>query len=373
MLGLFFLLSIIINLCRKKTGKPVILKLLSSVYIAGITTIFSGLCVVIILLKISVFFGKNFCQLGFIVGFLTVAVLTIICYIKMCKLGKKKEPNAFGMSATQFEINRKFTNFKNSMLRYWLFTLLFAAPFLLLLISNSDNHLISVVLDNSGSTSNYMEYEKAIFSSILEETRTGGDYVLSYFPYEERAYFNSFDTLTKQKTQSKLHTITEHYSDQRQFLNAFYQVMSSGSSPIYEAIWQNYLMCKEIGGNHSSKKLILITDGADNLYWNQNSQKVTDRLYKNIFEIKDKDGKTISEYFNEIVCISWTDESEGVYMFADCENSIQILDGTNQMSYYKSLMQILPEMFFDVLLLYILTGIAVLLFLIILFTKQTLL
>jgi hypothetical protein len=340
------------------------------VYIAGIGTMFLSLCVVIILLKFSVFFGKNFCQLGFIFGYLAVAILSIICYVKMCQHGKKRNNKLLGMSITQADTNMRFTNFKKYMLKLLLFTLFFVAPFLLLLIPNSDNHLISVVLDNSGSTSEYMEYEKAAFSSVLEETRRDGDYVLSYFPEGEREYLNSLDSLTKQNIASKLHTITEHYPDQQQFLNAFQQVLSSGSSPIYEAIWQNYLRCKELGNNYSSKKLILITDGADNLYWNINTQKVSNKLNKDVFQIKDKDGQSISDYFEEIFCISWTNETEGLYMFADCENSMQILDGTNEMSYYQSLMQILSEMFFDVLLLYILITITILFSLTILIIKQ---
>ena len=86
----------------------------------------------------------------------------------------------------------------------------------------------------------------------------------------------------------------------------------------------------------------------------------TERINKDVFIQKGKSGESLADFYNnEIYVITWTNDYDDYFLVADCANSITKLDGSDTRSYYRSLMEdVLPEMFFDKLLLYILVGFA---------------
>jgi hypothetical protein len=153
--------------------------------------------------------------------------------------------------------------------------------------------------------------------------------------------------------------------------------IASGSA-VYAGIWQNFLRSREISQNvdYASKKIIIITDGADDLYGIANYPNylsTTKLLKKDIFTQKGNIGQTMKDFYNSICFINYGENSDDL-MFADCKNSIdEIYDGTDENSYFQAFKSILPEMFFDFLLLYIIIGIVALLSLSILIIKQSIL
>jgi hypothetical protein len=331
--------------------------------------------------------------MGFLFGFLLVAIFTIITFSKVCTLGKSKDSNALGMSVTSTEKQARFTKFRNYGWFLWLWSLLLALPFTVLNIPNTSKHLISIVLDNSGSMNqNLKQCTKALETTLLP-TRRYADYVFTTIDYTknnklaQESVNNAIQTIKKknvqtydeankifvnqywddfinQETSRKLSTNTVVYNDMQSLFNSFAQIgIAESGSPIYEGIWQNYLESRRLAQNatqeYVSKKMIVITDGEDNLYgWLVQNTNATNYklLKKDIFQQTGKIGESADDFYNSICTINYG-EYEGDLLFKDCENSIdETYDGTDEQSYFDAFRSILPEMFFDILLLYILIG-----------------
>lgn len=398
MLIMFFLLSIIINLMRVKSEKTAIIKSLSSLYLSGVFTTALTLFVVIWLMLFTTFLGKYFCQMGFVIGFLLVGVFTIMTYAKLCRLGKIKDSNALSLSATPTEQQTKFQNFKTYAWLLWLWSLTLVLPFTILSIPNTSKHLISIVLDNSGSMDENLKQCTRALEIALLPTQKHADYVFTTIDYTKDntildksvddakkdnktlSQFVSqyFDDFVNQKTSRRLATNTVVYNDALSLFNSFSQMgIAKEGSPVYEGIWQNYLMSRELsrGSTYVSKKMIVITDGADNLYgWLNNDISQTapfKLLKKDIFQQQGRVGETAGDFFNSICFINYGEYNNDL-MFADCSSSIdETYDGTDEQSYFDAFRSILPEMFFDILFLYILIGIAALLTIILLIIKSS--
>jgi hypothetical protein len=343
--------------------------------------------------------------MGFLFGFLLVAIFTVVAFVKICLLGKGKDSNALGLSLTLAEKQAKFTKFKTYAWFLWLWSLLLAVPFAILSIPNTSKHLISIVLDNSGSMDeNLKQCTKALETALLP-TQKYADYVFTTIDYTKdnkiiegsreealktidrkkvktvaEAYAilakQYFDDFISQKSSRKLATNTIVYNDALSLFNSFSQMgIAENGSPIYEGIWQNYLESRRLaqGNEYVSKKMIVITDGMDNLYawlnYNLKPNAPFKLLKKDIFQQTGKIGATADEFYNSICTINYG-EYESDLLFKDCESSIdETYDGTDEQSYFDAFRSILPEMFFDILFLYILIGFAVLLSLILLIIK----
>ena len=125
------------------------------------------------------------------------------------------------------------------------------------------------------------------------------------------------------------------------------------------------------GRDFTKKKLIIISDGIDLIYQIKENYLQLKWFPKDIFQQKGKGEITPSEFFDGgIYCINLGDtDSENLYK--DCAKSIEVYDGTDQQSYFKALIDILPELYFDYILIYIVTGILCLLVIILFIFKST--
>lgn len=386
-LGTYILLCFLISMFRGKSEETVFVKTLSSIFLAGIITIILVLISIFGLMNFSVFFGNNFCQMGFLLGLIIVAIFTIIVYAKLCNIGKAKDSNALGLSTTKTEKQVRDQKFKRYTFSLWLWSILFVLPFLVLLIPNKTQQLVSIVLDNSGSMEDNLQQCTNALSTALLPTQKNAEFVFTTIDYTrnndviDKAIADAnnanislkqftlqyFNDIVNQKSFSKLATNTVTYNDAVSLYNAFSQIgISESGSPVYEGIWQNYLLSKELAKKsvYNSKKMIVITDGADNLYYFLNSDNLnTDRLailHKDIFQQEGIAGETAGKFYNSICFINYGTASD--LMFADCSNSItEIYDGIDEQSYFNAFRSILPEMFFDILLLYILIAFSALL------------
>jgi hypothetical protein len=267
--------------------------------------------------------------------------------------------------------------------------------------------LISIVLDNSGSMDENLKQCTQALETALLPTRKYADYVFTTIDYTKdnklgekaleevkkmiekekiktegeawrKLAFLYYDDLVNQKSSRKVSTNTEVYSDIQSLFNSFSQMgLAENGSPVYEGIWQSYLESRRLAQNNEyvSKKMIVITDGVDNLYvWlNRDTREGASAklLKKDIFQQKGQLDETADEFYTSICAINYGEYADDL-LFKDCENSIdETYDGTDEQSYFDAFRSILPEMFFDILLLYILIGFATLLSLILLIIKTS--
>jgi hypothetical protein len=406
MILVFILVSVLINLVRGNSKNTTIIKSLSSLYYSGIFTIALTLFASLWLMQFTTFFGVYFCQLGFLIGLLVVSIISIVTFTIICTLGKEKNINALGISTTSVEDQAKFQRFKTSILVLWLWSLFLVVPFVILLIPNTSKHLISIVLDNSGSMNDNLKQCTDAMEIALLPTRKYADYVFTTIDYTKdnkiieksvelalekirqknvqsydlanKIFVNQYyDDLINQKLSHKLATNTSVYNDVLTLFNSFSQMgIAESGSPVYEGIWQNYLESRRLaqGVDYESKKMIVITDGLDNMYkWlvqNDNSGEYK-LLKKDIFQQRGKLEMTASEFYNSICTINYGEYGDNL-LFKDCESSIvETYDGTDVQSYFDAFRSFLPEMFFDIFFLYILIGIVTFLSIILLIIKNS--
>lgn len=383
MLGIFVLSSFFIYLFRQRSDKTEIIKALSSVYFGGIATIILTLIVTIWLMHFTTFFGKFFCQMGFLIGFLIVLVLTIVTYYKICQHGKTHNSYALGFSVTGSEKLEKYQKFKRYCWILWFWSLLLALPFAILSIPNKSKHLISIVLDNSGSMNDNLKQCTNALEAALLATHKNADYVFTTIDYTkdnsvlDRAVKEAlqkdktlvqfvssyFDEFVNQKSSWAFSTNTVVYNNILSLFNSFSQMgIAESGSPVYEGIWHNYLESRNLAqvGGYESKKMIVITDGVDNLYaWlnnDTNEGKSAKLLNKDIFQQKGKVGQTANDFYTSICTINYGDYEDDL-LFKDCESSIdEVYDGKDERSYFDAFRSFLPEMYFDILFIYILVG-----------------
>lgn len=404
MLGVFVLLCWGIHLIRTKTDKPTITKAWSSVYLAGLLTNGAAVLTALCLMRFSSFFANQVCQLGFLVGFLLIAVVTILAFAKLCILGKQKDRHALGLVVTEAEQGSRFIRFKRYSWMLWLWSLTLAIPFAIFLIPNQSKHLVSVVLDNSGSMDGHLAQCTQALEAALLPTQQSADYVFTTIDYVradalmqeaiealevqfENGKIQSqseawrklvsqyYDDLVKQKSSLKTSTNTEVYNDVQALFNAFAQMETSeDGSPVYEGIWQNYLISRDLSKTNAyvSKKMIVITDGMDNVYFWLSEAKVKKLLLgKDIFQEVGHLGQSADEFYDAICTINYGGYAEE-FLFQDCAGSIdETYDGTDRQSYFDAFRSILPEMYFDKLFLYILIGLSSLQSLILLIVKTS--
>lgn len=404
MLVLWGLLSVVINAVWTKSQKPVVAKAWSSVYLAGLLTNGTAVLVALCLMRFSSFFADQVCQLGFLVGLLLVAVVTILAFAKLCTLGKQKDRHALGLAVTEAEQGVQFVKFKRYGWALWLWSLTMAIPFGVFLIPNQSKQLISIVLDNSGSMDAHLTQCTQALAAALLHTQQSADYVFTTIDYvkadalmqkamdeldaqvangkiqsqsEAWRKFVSlyYDDLVNQKSSSATSTNTVVYDDVQALFNAFAQMATSkDGSPVYEGIWQNYLISTDLSKTNAyvSKKMIVITDGMDNVYFWLSEAKVKKLLLgKDIFQEIGRVGQSADDFYDAICTINYGEYADD-FLFKDCEDSIdETYDGTDRQSYFDAFRSILPEMYFDKLFLYILIGLSCLLALILLIVKTS--
>jgi hypothetical protein len=363
----------------KNKPKTIIFRLLSSVYLGGILTLFVSMVSLLILLKFTAFFAHNFCQLGVIVGFILIGIITIVTYSNIWKQAKDRDPNLFKIPISNNFLIQRFNYLRKALNTLFYVSLILIIPFFILLIENRQQHLVSIVLDNSGSMMQSLPYGIAALETAIQESPQNADYVFTtltqvrdFDPIAETLN-QYFDSIVQTKSIAKLPTITETYTNTIELINSFKQVDDAGVSPIYHGIWQNFLMSKEHVNRRSfhKKKLIIISDGIDLIY--QFKSEFPDLIWisKDIFQQKGKGEITPYDFFDGgIYCINLGD-TDFDYLYKDCAQSIQVYDGTDQQSYFKALIDILPDLYFDYILLYILSGILLILVIILFTFKST--
>ena len=348
--------------------------ILNSTYWAGIATLSIATIVVIILQKETSFFIEKPCQIGIIIGYIIICIMAIVSFVKWGKQIKKREMTMVDLPLSRKRLSSKVLFLKRNMTPHlFLGGLLLALPFLLLFLPFSQKGCLSIVIDNSGTMQDNLPSVSESLTKALEGSAcenfifTTIDLSLELDTTRDPNVY--FDNIVKAKTPSDLPTNTNYLNSSDQLIAQLSSVGDAGGSAIYQGIWQNFLTLVEKEQDcPANRKLIVITDGMDNLYsFSDNSNQKWDS--RNIFEIENESGKTPRDlYDGGIYAINYGDESSN--MFADCSFDY-IYDGNQRNAYYEAFDDILTETRFDWILIWIIAGMLIISFLALLISKST--
>lgn len=345
-----------------------------SAFFASLFTTMLFLSIVFILKRFTEFFAIEKCELIILIILLLLCTFSLFLVVKAKILFNKNKENlivGFPISSRNrhdvlFALKKLF----NLRKFYWL--LLFI-PFLILFLKPNSKYLYSIVIDNSLSMENNLIYGVNSFGAALKYSPKDAKYVLSYLPQCENQLdcFNKAKNLKTNLTDiskvnfpDSLGSLSFVFDYAENVINSFNQnIQISGiSSPLSEMIWQNFITTKDIKENFTEKRLIVLTDGADNLYF-QNDKKIPS-IGKSILDEKSKDGKSPREFYDKIFFINQGGE-ESSFLLGDCNS--EVLDGSNSSQYYKSVQTVMSLIAFDLVFVYLCLLILILTFIVFLF------
>ena len=333
------------------------------------------LIVVFILKRFTELFAVEKCELIILIILLLLCSFTIFIVVKGKKLFKKDKENLIiGFPLSSSNRNVYLFGLKKIFNRRKIYWLLVLIPFLILLLKPNSKYLYSIVIDNSASMENNLIYGVNSFGAALSYSPKEAQYVLSYLPQcdneadclnKAKKLKTTLGEISKVNKPDSLGSRTFAFDRSENVINAINQdIQISGiSSPLSEMIWQNFLTAKELPESFKEKRLIILTDGGDNLYFQ--NEKVIKRLGKSILDSKAKDGKSPRDFFDKIFIINLGDES----LFLIGDSNVDILDGSNSSQYYKSVQTVMSLITFDLIFVYICLSLLILTFIVILFIR----
>lgn len=318
----------------------------------------------LIILEISVInfsneINSNHLQLPFIIATILVCIFLIFLFYNFKSKFKFNNNQILGISIGNIEKNKRSKLFIQDYNYLKKILIIIFIPFLLLLLKPKEKWLVSLIIDNSESMDEKLIYGIQSFNSALTKVEKQADFVLTQFPNGSNAE-DCIKIVSKEKN-NILNIIKQNKSDSLvsqtiilygketllTYLNSKNINISLTLSPIYEAIWQNFIISTKQAKDiyYYKKKFILISDGQDlNLYKN------TNKLGVDIFKSK-LDNIAPVNFYDQIDFINLGGD-ENKYLFADCKD-YKINDGRNAESYYQALNEILEDLKIDYLFIII--------------------
>lgn len=242
------------------------------------------------------------------------------------------------------------------------FAYLLLLPLLLLFINPSSKYLYSIIFDNSPSMEQQIALAQLHLGKTSEKLKDNSIFIVTSFP---RCQNDSECEKLSQRLSIDIKSITskdyndlvaetqviEHKSDLMDYLQNGSLTISKCGSPIYEAIWQNFLSSIESVQNVSitKKKLLILSDGEDNLY---RADLGFTRPNVCLFE-QLKGTISLNEFYDEISLIKYS--GNGTENITSSCASMNVLDGSDATSFEKSFLEQLEDIYFDMYFLIIVT------------------
>ena len=346
-LGLVGLLSVFIlvySYVLRYLNTPKVILIFSSV-LATITVclFFVGLTVYLVYGSQPLILKYNL-RLTFLIILLCLFVLLILLFNNFIKAVKKGSLSVYCVQYGPISLrNRKASLVRHfKLFRYYIWITFI--PYVLIFLFDKKVNTYSIIFDNSGSMSEQIESAyttlNEISSGLPEETKI----VFTTFPICTNPESDCLDYYRREKlnidaivrTNNPQELIPESFTfknkqDFQIFLSNTTIRPTAVGSPIYEAIWQNYLLTKEINKADVKSKLIIVTDGEDNLH--SKDPKVTVPR-KSILDYK-HEGFSMSEYYSVISLVKYEGLGENTILDI-CDNIVE-LDGYSNVSMKKSI------------------------------------
>lgn len=301
---------------------------------------------------------------------ITISLLSN-CFFLFRKIYKETKENGislWGVNHGQIQMVQSRVNFQNLVGSIRKYSFLVFFPFILLLLNPSQKYLYSIVFDNSSSMDQQIEFAKSELSKLVVNLKDNSTFIVSRFPQCKdemdcnkliiKSKMNLNDIVKTGDPQTLLPK-TSIYENKIDFVdniqNGILNISGLGS-PIYEAIWQNFTSTIKVNSNqnYTKRKLIVLTDGADNMYsgvkgFISPSSCITDF---------GKDNVTIDEFYDEKAILLYNNP-EPNNIVNTC-SSFEILDGSNSESFKSAFTNQLVDIYFDKDFLIILSFILIL-------------
>lgn len=249
------------------------------------------------------------------------------------------------------------------------FTLLLILPFLILFVKPRQSTLVSLVIDNSKSMQEQLDFLVAGLTEIAPSIQENIDYVITYIPecedcdqYSANVNLSVEQIISKESEGLNAENVT--FSDINEALSYLEGIqLTNLGSPLFDCIWSNYLTCKDESGskNYQKKVLLVFSDGEDNLF----SDIVEVKTPKNcFFDLADGQMKS---FFDQISFVSYQGMG-GTRLFDAC-GDIPLYDGNESASIVKALSKELRNYILDWSFIYFLMSITLLTIIIVLTTR----
>lgn len=241
-------------------------------------------------------------------------------------------------------------------------TFLLLLPILLLFINPTSKYLYSIIFDNSPSMEQQIALAQLYLVKTSDKLKDNSIFIVTSFPKclndVECEKLNKRFSLDIKSITSKNYKdlvaetqVIEHKSDLVEYLQNGSLTITNSGSPIFEAIWQNFIYSIESIGNNNitKKKLLILSDGEDNLYRADLGFK---RPNLCLFE-QVKGNVSLNDFYDEISLIKYSGNgTENIT--SSCAN-MNIYEGSDVNSFEKSFSEQLEDIYFDKYFLIILT------------------
>jgi hypothetical protein len=202
---------------------------------------------------------------------------------------------------------------------------------------------------------NQLIYAKDALKEVVNNLNNNSSFVVSGVPIcnTETTCLNlqlkakkSLNNIVNVGDTGKLLASTNSFNSKEEFfsfINSGGIEITGAGSPIYECIWQNFMESVKLNetNSFSKKKLIILTDGNDNLYAKEAGfiapiNCISDFSYNN---------NVFNEFYTGATFISYG-SSNASNIFKTC-NNIEVLDGFDYSSFKNSFYEQLEDIFFD--------------------------
>jgi hypothetical protein len=260
----------------------------------------------------------------------------------------------------------------------YLFLIVFI-PFMILLIKPKDKILYSLVFDNSQSMENQLGFAKNVIKDLTGKLKDNSTFVLTTIPlcYKESECLKlqnsskrKLEKIISQKIQDSVigsTFVAKNNNDLLEYIDGESLDISQIGSPIYECIWNNFIISTEENKNqsYSKKKLIIMTDGADNLYAKEFGFV---RPSSSIFAFN-LSNSSMNDFYNEISIINYENLNTDQNLISQTCPEVTVMEGTDLLTFEKAFLESLSQTYLDYYFVLLLLSILVIGFLSILFTQ----
>jgi hypothetical protein len=323
--------------------------------------IYSLLVVIFALITLSVYHTKftsviisHRLQSSIISALLFLIIGLYLSFKSGLKAVKTKGFNYLTVKEGPIELQRIFLVKRTMLIKLIRLTILLLLPLFMLLINPSSKYLYSIIFDNSPSMETQIALAQSYLGNTSEKLKDNSIFVVTSFPTcqnelecatLQKRLSNDIDTITR-KDPTKLVAetyIIERKADLIDYLQNGALNISNCGSPIYEAIWQNFVSSIDAVQNESitKKKLIILSDGEDNLYR-------TDLGFtkpKNCLFDRNKRDINMNDFFDEISLIKY--DGNGTENITSSCVEMNIYEGNDDASFEKSFLEQIEDIYFD--------------------------
>ncbi len=349
-----YLGSIILLRFIKKTDSPFV-RLQRALFIACSISLLLSVSYIVYFTYFNSYIYKQHLQaviILLVIGHIVILVNTINNINKAIKSDSIK---VIGINSGPIIQKKKLitATIKNRKLKAYVFLALL--PFIILLFKPKENYLYSIVFDNSASMENQLIYAKDALKEVVNNLNNNSSFMVSSVPIcnTETTCLNlqlkakkNLNNIVNVGDTGKLLASTNSFNSKEDFFNYINSggiEITGAGSPIYECIWQNFMESVKLNetNSFSKKKLIILTDGNDNLYAKEAGfitpiNCISDFNYKN---------NVLNEFYTSATFISYGN-ANALNMFKTC-NNIEVLDGFDYSSFKNSFYEQLEDIFFD--------------------------